>query len=101
MDIRQIRMMKAIDVLQVIARGYDKSIGGNLRAIPRMEMVGMCREICDQHGLTYAQSDIGLNGNPDDHEPAPAAPSAGETAELEVLLVSSDHDADAPPEEVE
>lgn len=98
MDIRQIRRMKAIDVLQVIARGYDVSNGGHLRAIPRMEMVGMAREICDQYGLTYAQSDIGLNG--DDDEEARAASDTSESAELEVSLVSGDHDADPSPEKV-
>lgn len=99
------KRMTPEQVLQVIARGYDKSIGGRLRAIPRMEMVGMARDVCDQSGLTYAQSDLGLNGEDNDaveqYEIDRAEAPAGEKSELEMLLVPDDDDADVAIEKME
>jgi hypothetical protein len=54
-------MRDALAVLEQIARGYVVSpTTGRLQTLTRDEMTTMAREVCDRHGVSYAQSDLGV-----------------------------------------
>lgn len=83
--------MKVLEVMQTIARGYDLyPWSRKYRRIPRMELVGMARAVCDRYGLTYSQRDL-MDG---EDEVVGEEAAAGEAAELEVPLVPGGDDAD-------
>jgi hypothetical protein len=45
-------------ILRIIARGVEVGHTGRMHTLRRNELMAKARDYCDEHGLTYAQSDL-------------------------------------------
>lgn len=50
--------MTPSDLLRTIARGAEIGQSGKVRDLKRGDLMTLARNYCDEHGLSYARSDL-------------------------------------------